>query len=127
MTNRAHILLVLLTSGVLAFVLHLLRSGRLRAKFAMLWTGVGVALVVLAAFPGLLDWTAARAGIFYPPAVFLLAATAFLFLLCVHFSFELSRLEDRTRVLAEEIALLRNEVSVTRGPEHDPTNDIRAG
>jgi len=109
MTNRAHVLLVLVTMGTLGFVLHLLRSGRLRAKFAMLWTGVSAALVVLAAFPGLLDWTAERVGIFYPPAVFLLAATAFLFLLCVHFSFELSRLEERTRVLAEELALLRAE------------------
>lgn len=112
MTNRAHLILVLLTMGTLGFVLHLLRSGRLRAKFAMLWTGVGVALVVLAAFPGLLDWAADRAGIFYPPAVFLLAAVAFLFLVCVHFSFELSRLEDRTRVLAEEVALLRRELEL---------------
>jgi len=112
MTTRAHVLLVLLTVGSLGFVLRLLRSGRLRAKFAMLWTGVGVTLVVLAAFPGLLDWTAEQVGIFYPPAVFLLAATAFLFLLCVHFSFELSRLEERTRVLAEEVALLRNDLAV---------------
>jgi hypothetical protein len=119
MTNRAHLLLVLLTVGTLGFVMHLLRSGRLRAKFAMLWTGVGIALIVLAAFPGLLDWTAEKAGIFYPPAVFLLAATAFLFLLCVHFSFELSRLEERTRVLAEEIALLRKDVVVVSQPD-DP-------
>lgn len=127
MTNRAHVLLVLLTVGTLGFVLHLLRSGRLRAKFAMLWTGVGVALAVLAAFPGLLDWTAERVGIFYPPAVFLLAATAFLFLLCVHFSFELSRLEERTRILAEEVALLRNDMAVATSSQDDPTNDLRAG
>jgi hypothetical protein len=107
MTGRAHLILVLLTAGAVGFVLHLLRHGRLRAKFAMLWVGVGAALVVLAAFPGLLDWIAARAGILYPPAVFLLAAVAFLFLLCVHFSWELSRLEERTRVLAEEVAILR--------------------
>lgn len=125
MTNRAHLILVLLTIGTLGFVLHLLRSGRLRAKFAMLWTGVGLALVVLAAFPGLLDWTADRAGIFYPPAVFLLAAVAFLFLVCVHFSFELSRLEDRTRVLAEEVALLRQDLELTSVDQPPPEDLIR--
>lgn len=107
MSGRAHLLLVLLTTASVGFVLSLLRSGRLRARFAMLWLSVGLVLVVLAAFPRLLDWTAERIGIFYPPAVFLLAATAFLLFVAVQFSWEISRLEDRTRVLAEEIALLK--------------------
>jgi hypothetical protein len=117
MTDRAHIVLVLLTAGMLGFVLHLLRSGRLRAKYAMLWTTVGAGLVVLAAFPGLLDWTAVRLGIYYPPAAFLMAAVTFLFVLTVHFSWELSRLEERTRTLAEEIALLRNELEGRSAPK----------
>jgi hypothetical protein len=110
MTGRAHILLVLLTLGLVGFVLHLVRAGRLRAKYAMLWSTVGAGLVVLAAFPGLLDWTAEHLGIFYPPAAFLLAAVAFLLILTIHFSWELSRLEERTRTLAEEVALLRKKV-----------------
>jgi hypothetical protein len=110
MSGRAHFLLVLLTVGLVGFVLHLVRAGRLRAKYAMLWSTVGAGLVVLAAFPGLLDWTAEHLGIFYPPAAFLLAAVAFLFVLTVHFSWELSRLEERTRTLAEEVALLREQL-----------------
>lgn len=110
MTGRAHLVLVLISAGMLGFVLHLLRSGRLRAKYAMLWSTVGVGLVILAAFPGLLDWTAGRLGIFYPPAAFLMAAVAFLFVLTIHFSWELSRLEERTRTLAEEVALLRDDL-----------------
>jgi hypothetical protein len=124
MTGRAHIVLLLLTAGMLGFVLHLLRSGRLRAKYAMLWTTVGAGLVVLAAFPGLLDWTAGRLGIYYPPAAFLMAAVAFLLVLTVHFSWELSRLEERTRVLAEEIALLRDEIDQRvhgTHPDEDPS------
>jgi hypothetical protein len=107
MTARAHLVLVLLTAGSVGFVVALLRAGRLRARFAMLWMAVGTVLVVLAAFPGLLDWSAEKLGIFYPPAVFLLAATAFLLFVAVQFSWEISRLEERTRVLAEEIAILR--------------------
>jgi hypothetical protein len=95
---------------MLGFVLHLVRSGRLRAKYALLWSTVGLGLVVLAAFPGLLDHTASWLGIYYPPAAFLTAAVAFLFVLTVHFSWELSRLEERTRTLAEELALLRKKV-----------------
>jgi hypothetical protein len=124
MSGRAHLLLVLLTIASVGFVLQLLRSGRLRARFAMLWTGVGLALVVLAAFPRLLDWSAERLGIFYPPAVFLLVAIAFLFLLSVQFSWEVSRLEERTRILAEEVALLRRTQphappTTVAGPDED--------
>jgi hypothetical protein len=121
MTGRAHLVLVLISAGMLGFVLHLLRSGRLRAKYAMLWSTVGAGLVVLAAFPGLLDWTAGRLGIYYPPAAFLMAAVAFLFVLSVHFSWELSRLEERTRTLAEEVALLRDDLERQAGrPSHGP-------
>lgn len=129
MTGKAHILLVLLTLGIVGFVLHLVRSGRLRAKYAMLWTTIGAGLVVLAAFPGLLDWTANRLGIFYPPAAFLIAAVAFLLVLTVHFSWELSRLEERTRTLAEEVALLREELSRRGRPDdgEDDTDDREDG
>jgi hypothetical protein len=120
MTGRAHLVLVLISAGMLVFVLHLLRSGRLRAKYAMLWSTVGVGLVILAAFPGLLDWTAGRLGIYYPPAAFLMAAVAFLFVLTIHFSWELSRLEERTRTLAEEVALLRDDLDRRRAADAAP-------
>jgi hypothetical protein len=50
-----------------------------------------------------------RIGVTYQPALFLMLGLAFLFLLSVHFSWELSRLEDRVRALAEEVALLRQD------------------
>jgi hypothetical protein len=114
-SGRAHFVIVLLTILALAFVVRLLRAGVLRTRFAMLWTFVGIGLVTLAAFPALLDWTADRLGFYYPPAVFALASTAFLMLVCVQFSWEISRLEERTRVLAEEVALLRSEQESGRG------------
>jgi hypothetical protein len=120
MSGRAHLLLVVMTLGIVGFVLHLVRSSRLRAKYAMLWTTVGVGLIVLAAFPGLLDRTALEVGIYYPPAAFLMAAVAFLFVLAVHFSYELSRLEERTRTLAEEVALLRDEIARQRAGAGEP-------
>ena len=48
-------------------------------------------------------------GVDYPPAVFLGVAVAFLLVVVVQFSWELSRLEERSRVLAEEVAFLRAE------------------
>ena len=73
-------------------------------------TFVFAGLAILAVFPDLLVWISDLFGIGYPPATFMLLALSFLLVLVLHFSWELSRLEDRTRALAEEYALLRGEL-----------------
>jgi hypothetical protein len=72
-----------------------------------------VAIAVLAAFPGLLDRVSSWMGIAYAPGTFFLGAITMLFLIVVHFSWELARLDARTRLLAEELAILRAD------PPHD--------
>jgi hypothetical protein len=116
MSTAAHILVIALAGVVIAFIIHLVRSRRLRAKYSVLWFSIGLGLAVLAIFPGLLEWISDRFGIDYPPATFMLLAMSFLLVLVLHFSWELSRLEDRTRALAEEHALLREEVEERLGP-----------
>jgi hypothetical protein len=44
-----------------------------------------------------------------------LLAIGFLLLLAMHFSYELSRVEKRVRVLAEELALLRRDINDEQG------------
>lgn len=107
MSARAHVFVALTTLLSLVFVVRLVRRHRLRSKYSMLWIGIGLVMGTIAAFPGLLDNTSYAIGIDYPPATFLVLSVAFLFLVVVQFSWELSRMEDRTRSLAEEIALLR--------------------
>lgn len=112
MSTRAHIFVFLVTVGALFFILRLVRRRQLRAKYAMLWVSVGLVLALLATFPFLANNAASWVGVDYQPAALLFGAVAFLFLLVVHFSWELSRLEDRSRVVAEELAMLRNRVDL---------------
>jgi hypothetical protein len=115
-STRGHLLILLVTVSSVLFIIRLLRRHRLPAKYALLWLSVGAVLIVLAAFPALLEWVSRLVGIAYSPATFLLGAVTLLFLVVIHFSWELSRLEDRTRVLAEELALLRAENEATSDP-----------
>lgn len=112
MSGRAHFFVALVTLASLAFIMRLVRRRQLRAKYSMLWVSVGLGLAVLAASPGVLDKVSVWIGIAYPPTTLFLVAVAFLLLIVVHFSWELSRLEERTRVLAEELALLQAEQSI---------------
>lgn len=121
LTDRAHVVIAVVTACAILFVLRMVRRRQLAGKYALLWMAAAVPLGVLAAFPGALSWVAERAGVFYPPALFLLVAVAFLFLIVVQFSYELSRLHERTRALAEEVALLRAEQAAAGDPA--PTTD----
>ncbi len=116
MSTAAHVLVVVLAAAVIALIVVLVRSRRLRAKYSVLWFSIGLALAVLAIFPDLLTWVSDLFGIAYPPATFMLLALSFLLVLVLHFSWELSRLEDRTRALAEAQALLRQELDEFREP-----------
>jgi hypothetical protein len=124
MSVAAHVLVIVLAAAVIAFIVALVRSRRLRAKYSVLWFSIGLGLAVLAIFPGLLSWVSDIFGIAYPPATFMLLALSFLLVLVLHFSWELSRLEDRTRTLAEEYALLRLELEARTRAGNDATPEI---
>ncbi len=107
MSTRGHILVLVVTLGSLLFVVRLLRRSQLAARYALLWLSIGVVLLILASFPGALDRVSVWLGISYGPATFFLGAITVLFIIVVQFSWELSRMEQRTQILAEEMALLR--------------------
>lgn len=107
MSPQAHLFVAVVTLLSVGFVIHLVRRRRVRPKYAMLWTAVCGVIAIAVIVPDLANRSARAVGISYQPAAFLFVAVVFLFLVVVHFSYELSKLEDRSQVLAEEVALLR--------------------
>lgn len=93
--------------ALLACILELLRRHQLREKYAALWLAVGSAVVPLGLFPQMLDSVAGSVGIKSGVSLVLFAGIVLLLLVCLHLSWESSRLEEKTRTLAEEVALLR--------------------
>jgi hypothetical protein len=129
MSLRAHVALAILVALAIVGIIVLVRRRHLKAKYSLLWLSLGAVMVVIAAVPGLLDWTAERLGIWYQPTLLILLGLALLLLIVVHFSYELTRSENRTRELAEQLALLRLRVteleqSVDRSDNgNDPGSD----
>ncbi len=111
MSLRAHVALAILVALAIVGIIVLVRRRHLKAKYSLLWLSLGAVMVVIAAVPGLLDWTAERLGIWYQPTLLILLGLALLLLIVVHFSYELTRSENRTRELAEQLALLRLRVT----------------
>ncbi|MBC3843845.1 DUF2304 domain-containing protein [Streptacidiphilus sp. 4-A2] len=92
---------------VLAYILELLRRQQLREKYAAIWLAIGVVVAPLGFFPGILNSTAHHLGIASGVSLVLFAGFLLVLLVCLHLSWEASRLEAETRTLAEEVALLR--------------------
>lgn len=122
MSLRAQLLVLVIVVFSVMFILRLVRQRKLKGKYALLWVGVAIFLLAFAIVPDVLVPVSDAVGVAYEPAVFFLAAIAFLFLMVVHFSFELSRTEERTRTLAEEVALLKARLDETDPPpDRTPT------
>ena len=99
--------LAIITSVItLVFIIDLLRRGVLKEKYAVLWLGVAGTALILAVFPGLLNWVTSTIGVEVPANLLFFVTIVVLVLVSVQLSYELSRHEAQIRRLAEEVALL---------------------
>lgn len=92
---------------VLAGIVEMLRRRQLSEKYAVLWLVVGLLLLVFTVFPGALAAISGAVGIAVPTNLLFFVGLVFLTGVGLHLSWELSRLEDETRKLAEDLAILR--------------------
>jgi hypothetical protein len=113
MSTTAHLVFAAIIILIVIFIFSLVRQGVLKSKYALLWSVVAVALLPIAAVPGIVVPISDLLGIETPSNTILLAAVSLLFATTVHLTYELSRVEARTQDLAEEFALLRARLDVT--------------
>lgn len=99
---------------LLALIFELLRRRQLREKYAVLWLVVGLVTLPLGFIPWSLDNVSSWLGVASGASLVLFLAVVFLLIVCIHLSWEASRLEDETRSLAEEVALIRAELREVR-------------
>jgi len=106
---------------LLLIVLELIRSRRLRERYALLWLATGAILLVLSAWRGALNTIAGWLGVSsYPPAILFAAATLFVIVVLLHYSTVLSKLADESTILAQRLALLEREVQDRSGSSGSP-------
>jgi hypothetical protein len=105
--------------ALLLVVLELIRSRRLRERYALLWLATGVALTVLSVWRDGLNTIAGWVGVrSYPPAVLFAVGILFILVVLLHYSTVISRLSDQNVLLAQRVALLEQELQESL-PAHD--------
>ncbi len=106
----AQVIGILAAALTLIVVIEMVRRGRLKERHALWWLIAGTLALIIGVFPGLLIGIAGVVGIEVPINLVYFVSIAVLFLVCIQSSSELTSLEEKTRVLAEESALLKQRV-----------------
>jgi hypothetical protein len=105
-----HIIVILCALVTLTVIVELSRRRQLHTKYMVVWLLVGILIAVFAIAPQLFNRIAHGVGVKNPPDLLVVVASLFLLMVSVYISWEVGRLGDKTRILAEEVALLRNQL-----------------
>jgi hypothetical protein len=111
MELRLQIVAIAGALGLLVFVLELVRRRALMERYALLWLGSSIVILVLAIWDEALGMIARQLGILSAPNALFFVAIAFILLLLLHFSAAMSRLADQSKVLAQRQAILEQRLS----------------
>ncbi len=109
------ILAIIGNAAILIIVLELIRRGRLKERYSLLWLFASIVLLLLSSSRGLLDALSHAVGIFYSPSVLFLIGFVFLLMITLHFSVVISGLTDKNKKLAQELAILKQQLEQSSG------------
>lgn len=107
MTTASYVLGLVGAAAVLGLVLELLRRRHLRGKYALLYLALSSAVALVATVPSLLGRLSDLVGVEVPANLLFFTALIVLLMVSMQLAYESGRLEEETRTLAEEVALLR--------------------
>ena len=112
--SRAQVIALIVTFAIFLFVLELVRRRRLVERYALVWMTAAVALLVLSIWTDGLNQIADLMGIQEPANAIFILAFGVGFLLLLNFSVASSRLSEETKILAQEVARLDQELRAER-------------
>ena len=103
----ASVFFLILAVLICTFVVIQVRNQRMKERYAALWLIIGTTIIVLGVFPNLLNGVAHFVGVALPVNLLFLLSILLLMGVSIHLTLELSRLSEKTRILAEEAAILK--------------------
>ena len=117
--NVLKIIAIVVCGIGLMVIVELIRRGRLKEKYSLLWLFAGIILLIFSLSRKLLEYVSSLLGIYYPPSLLFLLAFIFLLLITLHFSVVISGLSDKNKKLAQELAILQQQMQETMGRSLD--------
>lgn len=92
-------------------VMYLLTKKKINERNTLVWLAGTVGILIIAAFPSLLNWTAEKLGVDYPPSLLFLFSALILLILVLHQSIQISILNEKVKQLTQYVALQNMEIA----------------
>lgn len=109
--TRVTLFSICASTALLLYILEMVRRRRLREEYSILWLAGSVVILVLSLKQDWLISIAKTAGIAYPPSFLFLVGILFILLILIHFSIAISKLHQMNKKMAQEIAMMKNNLS----------------
>ena len=112
-------LVFLITLAIFGLVMGLVLRRRITERFAILWLGISLVLLLLSSVGFRYIFKIAEIfGIPYPPSALFLIAIFGLTLLVIELFSWVSKLNERSRILAQQLAILRDTLDREMAKRH---------
>lgn len=92
------------------FIFRLITKGKLREEYSIVWIFCTITLLIFALWRNGLDVIAKLLGVYYAPALIFLGAIFAIIIFLVHLSVVNSKQHHQIKLLAQELALLKNKL-----------------
>lgn len=101
---------IVVSISLFLFILYLVRKKMIKEEYSLLWLFSSVIFIFFSIWRDGLEFFAKLMGIAYPPAALFLILLLAIFLILIEFSINISRLSERNKTLAQELALTRQKL-----------------
>jgi hypothetical protein len=110
MTPQLRIFAIIVSVLTLVVIVELVRRKRLREEYSWLWILAGVCMFLISLSYDFMIFVGRLFGGILPSTILYLFAILFLVLINLHYSVKISRLHAQVKDLAQEIAMLKDEL-----------------
>lgn len=112
MSTRFRIILIILLLSVFAILISHIRSKKLQLQYSLSWMGMLLIILIVAIFPGILDWFASLCGVILPINIVFFLGFCFVLVIVYGLTSAVSKLSKENKELAQKIALIDKEMKI---------------
>ena len=113
-TQTTQYIAIFVSISLFLYIFYLIRKKKIKEEYSLLWLSSSFVFIVFSIWRHGLELFAKLIGIAYPPAALFLILMLAIFLILIEFSINISKLSEKIKIMAQEQALLKNELEALK-------------